>query len=39
MDVNDDAGFLNARVAYSLIASRLAPTGLRTNQAFGEPMP
>ncbi len=39
MDVNDDAGILNARVALTLIASRLAPTGLRTGQAFGEPMP
>jgi hypothetical protein len=26
MDVNDDAGCLNARVARSFIASRLAPT-------------
>jgi len=29
MDVNDDAFFLNVRVALKFFASRLAPTGKR----------
>jgi len=28
MDVNDDVGRLKTRVAFKLIASKLAPTGL-----------
>ncbi len=39
MGVNDDAGNLNARVASPFIASKLAPTCMCVDQAFGEPMP
>ncbi len=39
MVVNEDAGFLNARVALWFIASRLASTGMCVDQAFGAPMP
>jgi hypothetical protein len=31
MDVNDDAGSLNARVVWTFFASMLAPTGITSN--------
>jgi hypothetical protein len=32
MDVNDDAGSLNASVVWTFLASRLAPTGGKAGQ-------
>ena len=40
MDVNDNAGILNERVALESIASRLAPTKVRSrSQNPGPPLP
>jgi hypothetical protein len=37
MDVNDNAGILNERVALESIASRLAPTMVRSRSQTPEP--